>query len=119
MVAALNADTIFLKLGDQSILGGGILIVDDELQCRAPFVAVNHLLSEIETATIDEARALLEYEKVVARAPEKRVRPASIDDERVLTVTAKDAPLGRAIEQFGTVVAIPVLCGLHHRYARI
>ena len=68
-----------LKLGDQSILGGGILIVDDELQCRAPFVAVNHLLSEIETASIDEARALLEYEKVVARAPEKRIRPASID----------------------------------------
>ena len=31
----------------------------------------------------------------------------------------KDAPLGRAIERSGTVVAIPVLCGLHHRYARI
>jgi hypothetical protein len=31
----------------------------------------------------------------------------------------KDAPPGRAIERSGTVVAIPVLCGLHHRYARI
>ena len=31
----------------------------------------------------------------------------------------KDAPLGRAVERFGTVAAIPVLCGLHHRYARI
>jgi hypothetical protein len=31
----------------------------------------------------------------------------------------KDAPLGRAVERSGTVVAIPVLCGLHHRYARI
>ena len=25
----------------------------------------------------------------------------------------KDAPLGRAVERSGTVVAIPVLCGLH------
>ena len=31
----------------------------------------------------------------------------------------KDAPLGRAVERSGTVAAIPVLCGLHHRYARI
>jgi hypothetical protein len=31
----------------------------------------------------------------------------------------KDAPLGRAVERSGAVVAIPVLCGLHHRYARI
>ena len=27
--------------------------------------------------------------------------------------------LGRAVEPSGTVVAIPFLCGLHHRYARI
>ena len=26
----------------------------------------------------------------------------------------KDAPLGRAVERSGTLVAIPVLCGLHH-----
>ena len=31
----------------------------------------------------------------------------------------KDAPLGRAVERSVTVVAIPVLRGLHHRYARI
>ena len=31
----------------------------------------------------------------------------------------KDAPSGRAVQQIGTVVAIPVLGGLHHRYARI
>ena len=31
----------------------------------------------------------------------------------------KDAPLGRDVERSGTVAAIPVLCGLHHRYARI
>src|SRR6266568_3901218 len=31
----------------------------------------------------------------------------------------KDAPLHRAIQRSGTVVAMPVLGGLHHRYARI
>ena len=32
---------------------------------------------------------------------------------------SKDAPLGRAIQRSGTVIAMPVLSGLHHRYARI
>lgn len=31
----------------------------------------------------------------------------------------KDAPSGRAMQRVGTVVAIPVLGGLHHQYARI
>ena len=31
----------------------------------------------------------------------------------------KDAPLHRASQRSGTVVAVPVLGGLHHRYARI
>ena len=31
----------------------------------------------------------------------------------------KDAPLHRAIQRSGTVVAVPVLGGLHHHYARI
>jgi hypothetical protein len=31
----------------------------------------------------------------------------------------KDAPCPRPIEQFGDVVAHPILGGLHHRYARI
>jgi transposase InsO family protein len=32
---------------------------------------------------------------------------------------AKDAPLQRAVQRSGTVVATPILSGLHHRYARI
>jgi hypothetical protein len=32
---------------------------------------------------------------------------------------SNDEPLGRAIERSGTVIAMPVLSGLHHRYARI
>jgi transposase InsO family protein len=31
----------------------------------------------------------------------------------------KDTPRRRAIERFGTIVATPILAGLHHRYARI
>jgi hypothetical protein len=31
----------------------------------------------------------------------------------------KDAPSGRAVQRIGFIVAVPVLSGLHHRYARI
>jgi transposase InsO family protein len=31
----------------------------------------------------------------------------------------KDAPLGRHVERSGTIVAAPILSGLHNRYARI
>jgi transposase InsO family protein len=31
----------------------------------------------------------------------------------------KDAPLRRAIQRSGTIVTVPILSGLHHRYARI
>jgi transposase InsO family protein len=30
----------------------------------------------------------------------------------------KDAPLGRDIRRHGAIIATPILCGLHHRYAR-
>jgi transposase InsO family protein len=32
---------------------------------------------------------------------------------------AKDAPLRRATQRSGTIIATPILSGLHHRYARI
>ena len=31
----------------------------------------------------------------------------------------KDAPLGRSIQRWGAIVAVPVLSGLHHCYSRI
>jgi transposase InsO family protein len=31
----------------------------------------------------------------------------------------KDAPLHRAIQRSGAIVAIPILAGLHHKYIRI
>jgi transposase InsO family protein len=32
---------------------------------------------------------------------------------------AKDTPLRRAVQRAGTIIITPILCGLHHRYARI
>ena len=32
---------------------------------------------------------------------------------------AKDAPIGRPIEEFGRIIAEPMVRGLHHRYARM
>ena len=31
----------------------------------------------------------------------------------------KDAPLRRAVQRSGAIVAIPILAGLHHQYVRI
>ena len=31
----------------------------------------------------------------------------------------KDAPLHRAVQRSGVIVAIPILAGLHHQYVRI
>ena len=31
----------------------------------------------------------------------------------------KDTPLRRSVQRSGTIVTIPILFGLHHRYARI
>jgi transposase InsO family protein len=31
----------------------------------------------------------------------------------------KDAPLGRTVQRSGSIVAIPILSGLHHHYVRI
>ena len=35
------------------------------------------------------------------------------------SIAGKDAPLGRAVQRDGTIVAVPILSGLHHGYARI
>ena len=44
---------------------------------------------------------------------------AYYNEMRTHTALGKDAPCTRAIEQFGEIVAYPILGGLHHRYARI
>ena len=40
------------------------------------------------------------------------------NEKRTHLSLQKDAPLGRAVQRYGTIVATPVLAGLHHRYAR-
>ena len=44
---------------------------------------------------------------------------AYYNQARTHLALGKDAPLGRAIQRSGVIVAIPILCGLHHQYVRI
>src|SRR5664280_2088838 len=46
-------------------------------------------------------------------------RQAYYNQERTHLALQKDAPLHRAIQRSGAVVAIPILAGLHHQYVRV
>jgi transposase InsO family protein len=41
------------------------------------------------------------------------------NEARTHLALGKDAPLGRAVQRSGVIIAIPILSGLHHQYARI
>jgi len=41
------------------------------------------------------------------------------NEVRTHLALGKDAPLGRAVQRTGVVIAIPILSGLHHHYVRI
>jgi transposase InsO family protein len=41
------------------------------------------------------------------------------NEVRTHLALGKDAPLGREVQRSGTIVAIPILSGLHHQYVRI
>jgi transposase InsO family protein len=41
------------------------------------------------------------------------------NEARTHLVLRKDTPLSRPVQRSGTIVAVPILSGLHHRYARI
>jgi transposase InsO family protein len=43
---------------------------------------------------------------------------AHYNEVRTHLALDKDAPLGRAVQRTGVVVAIPILSGLHHHYVR-
>src|SRR5262249_50898627 len=45
--------------------------------------------------------------------------PAYYNEIRTHLALGKDAPLGRAVQRTGVIVAIPILSGLHHHYVRI
>jgi hypothetical protein len=42
----------------------------------------------------------------------------ALDWHRAPRVLDKDAPLGRAVQRSGAIVAIPILSGLYHHYVR-
>jgi hypothetical protein len=44
---------------------------------------------------------------------------AYYNQARTHLALGKNAPLARAVERFGVIVAIPILSGLHHQYVRI
>ena len=44
---------------------------------------------------------------------------AYYNQARTHLALGKDAPLGRATQRSGVIVAIPILSGLHHQYVRI
>src|SRR5258706_3507464 len=44
---------------------------------------------------------------------------AYYNEVRTHLALSKDAPLGRAVQRTGAIVAIPILSGLHHHYVRI
>src|SRR5258707_335211 len=44
---------------------------------------------------------------------------AYYNQARTHLALGKDAPLGRVVQRSGVIVAIPILSGLHHQYARI
>ncbi len=58
----------------------------------------------------DQVRAQVSFPKMSSGLNSRREAELSLH---------KDAPLGRAVQRCGTIVATPVLSGLHHRYVRI
>ena len=44
---------------------------------------------------------------------------AYYNQARTHLALGKDAPLHRAVQRSGDIVAIPILAGLHHQYVRI
>ena len=46
-------------------------------------------------------------------------RVLAYNQARTHLALQKDAPLHRAVQRSGVIVAIPILAGLHHQYVRI
>ena len=67
-------------------------------------------------------RECLDHVMVVGETRLRRIRAAYAaycNQMRTHLALDKNVPLGRAVQRSGSIVAIPVLGGLHHQYARI
>jgi hypothetical protein len=64
---------------------------------------------------------LVNGQSVVEAAIAERQKFSALYYNEVRTHLAlgKDAPLGRAVQRSGVIVAIPILSGLHHHYVWI
>jgi hypothetical protein len=70
-------------------------------------------------AGLFRSRAALQAEVLVLRRPILSSYAAYYNEVRTHLALDKDAPLGRAIQRSGTIVAIPILSGLHHHYVQM
>ena len=61
----------------------------------------------------------LEVAKAGRAATDRSSYAAYYNDVRMHLALGKDAPLSRAVQRTGVIVAIPILSGLHHHYVRI
>jgi transposase InsO family protein len=67
-------------------------------------------------------RECLDQMLILSEAQLRRVLStyaAYYNQDRTHLTLRKDAPLHRVIQRSGTIVAIPILAGLHHQYVRI
>jgi hypothetical protein len=66
-------------------------------------------------------RECLDQVLIFGEAPLRQILScyaAYYNEVRTHLALGKDAPLGRAVQRSGVIVAIPILSGLHHHYVR-
>jgi transposase InsO family protein len=67
-------------------------------------------------------RECLDQIVVIGEAHLRQILSADVtyyNQARTHLALQKDAPLQRAVQRHGNLIAIPVLAGLHHQYVRI
>jgi hypothetical protein len=111
-----------------------LLIFVAGMICFGASLAILHAIGMF-VADLFKSKSRLEAENLLLRhqltialrqAP-PRLRPrlvlsayaAYYNQARTHLALQKDAPLHRAVQRSGAIVAIPILAGLHHQYVRI
>ena len=67
-------------------------------------------------------RECLDHVVIFGETHPRRILSAYVayyNQARTHLVLQKDAPVYRTVQRSGTIVAIPILAGLHHQYVRI
>jgi len=77
--------------------------------------------AELTTLIMEEIRKYPECDNITALELRDHCSPhltTQIGHQLDLALQ-KDAPLHRAVQRSGVIIAIPILAGLHHQYVRI